>query len=172
MFTRRLNLIHASLALIVAGAAILIVAGKASSSTPASCTPIDVVVWLKGRGNSTAGSAYYVLGLTNLSRRRCALRGYPGVSGVDVASRQLGTAAGRNRQTPVRLVILAPGSSPRVVLQVNDPDVFPPSACKPVTAAGLRVYLPQSTHASIVPVPFEACSRTGPAYLHVAAVTS
>jgi hypothetical protein len=39
---------------------------------------------------------YYTLRLTNLATVPCSLRGYPGVSAVDLAGKQLGSAAGRN----------------------------------------------------------------------------
>ena len=144
-------------------------AGSASSA--AGCDARKVVVWLESRGNAGAGSVWYTLGLTNLSGRRCSLRGYPGVSAVDLARRQLGSAAGRNPQTPVRTVLLAPGGSAQFLLQLNDPGFFPRAACPPTTAAGLRVYLPNATTASVVPVPFRACSRRGDVFLHATAVT-
>ena len=166
----RLGLVAAA---VVAGAGAFAVAGRPLSAPSVTrCDPRDVVVWLEGRGNATAGSVYYTLGLTNLSGRRCSLRGYPGVSALDLHRRQLGSAAGRTPGASVRTVLIAPGRSAQVRLQLNDPGVFPSAACRPVTAAGLRVYLPDATAASVVPVPFGACSRKGPPYLHVSAVTA
>jgi hypothetical protein len=43
--------------------------------------------------------------------------------------------------------------------------------CRPVTAAGLRVYPPNQKGSKVVPFPFRACSRVRPVYLHVQAVT-
>ena len=142
-----------------------------SASSAAGCDARKVVVWLESRGNAGAGSVWYTLGLTNLSGRRCTLRGYPGVSAVDLARRRVGSAAGRNPRAPVRTVLLAPGGSARFLLQLNDPGFFPRAACPPTTAAGLRVYLPNATTATVVPVPFRACSRTGEVFLHATAVT-
>jgi hypothetical protein len=144
-------------------------AGVAASASV--CGPHATVVWLESRGNPGAGSVYYTLRLTNLSQVRCSLRGYPGVSAIDLANRQLGSAAGRNARYPIRTVVLAPGNSAQFLLQLNDPGFFSRPACRPSTAAGLRVYLPDATTASVVPVPLGACSRAGPLFLHATAVT-
>jgi Protein of unknown function (DUF4232) len=92
------------------------------------------------------------------------------VSALNLAGRQIGAPASRDQRTP-RRVGLAPGGTAHVVLKVNNTGVFPASACRPVTAAGLRVYLPNETASSVVPLPFGACSKSGRPYLHVAAVT-
>ena len=57
------------------------------------------------------------------------------------------------------------------VLQVAHTGVYPPPECRPATAAGLRVYPPNQKGSKVVPFPFRACSRVGPVYLHVQAVT-
>ena len=141
------------------------------AASPSVCGPHSTVVWLESRGSPGAGSVYYMLRLTNLSQGRCSLRGYPGVSAIDTAGRQLGSAAGRNARYPVRTILLAPGKSAQFLLQLNDPGFFPRSACRPSTAAGLRVYLPGVTAATVVPVPFGACSHVGAVFLHATAVT-
>jgi hypothetical protein len=144
-------------------------AAHAAGSSEA-CATATLVVWLDTQPDHAAGSAYYRLELTNLSARACTLRGYPGVSAVTLAGRQLGSAAGRNPAHPVRTVTLAPGATASAVLQIADALNFPASACKPGTAAGLRVYPPGQRRARIVPFPFPACTRGGPVYLHVEAV--
>ena len=144
--------------------------GAAPADSTAGCDARNTVVWLEARGDPGAGSAWYTLGLTNLSAHRCSLRGYPGVSAVDLGGRQLGSAAGRNPRTPVQTVVLAPEGSGQFLLQVNDPGFFPRGSCPPTTAAGLRVYLPNATSASVVPVPLRACSRAGSVFLHATAV--
>jgi uncharacterized protein DUF4232 len=143
----------------------------AAGGTPA-CATGGLVAWLDTNGDSAAGSTYFKLKLTNLSGRRCALTGYPGVSAVDLAGRQLGSAAGRNAHTRPSTVSLAPGRTAAAVLQVAHAGVYPTAQCRPVTAAGLRVYPPNQKGSKVVPFPFRACSRVGPAYLHVQAVTS
>jgi hypothetical protein len=142
----------------------------AAGGTPA-CATGGLVAWLDTNGDSAAGSTYFKLKLTNLSGRRCALKGYPGVSAVDLAGRQLGSAAGRNAHTRPSTVSLAPGRTAAAVLQVAHAGVYPTAECRAVTAAGLRVYPPNQKASKVVPFPFRACSRVGPVYLHVQAVT-
>jgi len=145
-------------------------AAHAASGTP-NCATGALVAWLDTNGDSAAGSTYFKLELTNLSGRRCALRGYPGVSAVDLAGRQLGSAAGRNAHTRLSTVSLAPGRTAAAVLQVAHAGVYPTAECRPVTAAGLRIFPPNQKASKVAPFPFRACSRVGPVYLHVQAVT-
>jgi hypothetical protein len=155
-------------ALVVASAA----RADASRTAPGAprCASSGLVVWLDTQGSGTAGSFYYRLELTNLSGHACRLSGYPGVSAVDLLGRQLGRAASRNttlvKPTTVRL---ANGRSAAAVLRVVDTGVFAAASCRPVTAAGLRVYPPNETRAKIVPFPFSVCTH-GPTSLSVAAV--
>jgi hypothetical protein len=162
----------AAVAAVVAACAFVLAPEAAPAPVAASCKAHDVVVWLEDRGDAGAGSVYYTIGLTNFSGRSCSLRGYPGVSAIDLAQHRLGSPAGRNPRNPVRTVRIAAGGSARFLLQLHDPGFFPKASCRPATAAGLRVYLPDSFTSSIVPVPFRACARVGPAFLQVLAVTS
>jgi hypothetical protein len=122
-------------------------------------------------GGGAAGSTYYKLRFTNLSAHRCSLTGYPGVSAVDLVGRQVGAAAGRNPQTVPRRVTVGPGRTASAVLQITDTGVYTRTRCRPVTAAGLRVYPPNQRQSKVVPFPFSACSRGGPTFLRVEAVT-
>jgi hypothetical protein len=145
-------------------------AGTSSASTPRPCGTAGLVVWLESPGSHTAGSTYYRLGFTNLSTRTCALRGFPGVSGVDLAGRRLGSPAARDLARPARTISLAPGRTAIAVVQIVDANNFGRATCAPRTAAGLRVYPPDQTTARLVPFPFLACSRPGPVYLRVRAI--
>ena len=147
-------------------------APSSGDARQAACAASQLVVWLDTRGEGAAGSVYYMLEFTNLSRRACTLDGYPGVSAVSIGGRQLGSAAGRNRQAAARVVALASGATAGVVLQVAQAANYPAAACRRETAAGLRVYPPGSRSAKLVPFPFAACSRRGPVILRVGAVRS
>jgi Protein of unknown function (DUF4232) len=149
--------------LVAAGAA------PATGAIPA-CATSGLVVWLDGGAGVAAGSAYYPLTFTNLSGRACTLAGYPGVSAVGLAGGQLGRAAARDRTARARTVVLAAGRSATAMLQIATAENFPRATCRPVTAAGLRVYPPGQTAARLVPFPFSACSRRGPVDLFVRAV--
>jgi hypothetical protein len=150
--------------------------GAAAAGTP-SCTTSGLVVWLDAKGNGYAGGTDYNLEFTNLSGHTCTLFGYPGVSAVNLAGHQLGSAASRNNAHAPVVVRLASGTTANmagtlatVVLKITDAGVYPPSACSQVTAAGLRVYPPGQTASKLVPFPLGACSRTGPVILRVEAV--
>jgi hypothetical protein len=122
------------------------------------------------RGDGAAGSTFYKLKLTNLSGHTCTLYGFPGVSGVNLAGHQLGRAASRNHSRSSVTVTLANGQTAVTALQITNVGNYSPSACQPVTAAGLRVYPPGATASKVVPFPFRACSASGPTYLSVKAV--
>jgi hypothetical protein len=154
----------------LAAAAIGVGAATTGAAT-ASCKASGLVVWLDTQGDATAGSVYYMLKFTNQSGHACVLTGYPGVSAFDVRGSVLGSAASRDSST-VRTVRLANGATARAVLRIVAAGNFPQSTCRRVVAAGLRVYPPNDTASKVIPFPFEGCSRTGPAYLSVKAVTS
>jgi Protein of unknown function (DUF4232) len=137
-----------------------------SAATP-GCATSGLVIWLNTQSSGAAGSSYYNLELTNLSGRACSISGYPGVSAVNLAGRQLGAAAARDRAQPPHLLTLAAGATATVLLRITDVANFPASSCRQVIAAGLRVYPPNQTGAKVVPFPFRACSRRGPTYLSV-----
>jgi uncharacterized protein DUF4232 len=142
-------------------------APAAGSSTPA-CTTSELVVWLDTRtGGVAAGSAYVGLRFTNLSGHTCTVRGYPGVSAVTLAGRQLGRAAARDRSVHPRTVALRAGQTAMTTLQIGTAANYPRASCRPAIAAGIRVYPPNQTAARVVPYPFPACSRRGPVILIV-----
>jgi uncharacterized protein DUF4232 len=144
--------------------------GRAAASPP-PCSNIGTVAWLNTNSNAGAGSVFFKLQFTNLSGRRCTLRGFPGVSAVDTQGHQLGRAASRDTGTPVRSITLSNGVTARAALRIVQVGNFPASTCRPVTAAGLRVFPPNQGGAKFIPFPFRACSRSGPVYLSVKAVT-
>jgi hypothetical protein len=141
-----------------------------TDAVAAACKTSGLVVWIDTRGDAAAGSVYYTLKFTNQSGRSCTLNGYPGVSAVGLRGQRLGSAASR---TPSRgrPVSLANDETASALLQISQAANFPESACHRVSAAGLRVYPPDQTASKVVPIPFPACSRRGPVFLHVKAVT-
>lgn len=146
-------------------------APQARSAGASRCSASGLVVWLNTQGNGAAGSSYYQLQLTNLSGRTCSLSGFPGVSAVGLSGAQLGSSA--EREVPsgkAKTVRLANGASAVATLRIVEAGNFPKSTCRQTTAAGLRVYPPGQTSSKVVPFPFEACARTGPAYLSIGSV--
>jgi hypothetical protein len=151
-------------------AAAAIAAGAAPAATPAACKTAGLVVWVNTNGgNAAAGSTYVTLEFTNQSGRTCSLSGYPGVSALDLRGHPLGSPGGRNPST-VHVVRLANGATAGAVLQIVVAANYPPAKCRRTAAAGLRVYPPNQTASKVVPIPFEACARTGPVVLNVKAV--
>jgi hypothetical protein len=147
-------------------------AGSSHAAAAASpCSSIGTIAWLNTNSSAGAGSVFFKLQFTNLSGRRCTLRGFPGVSAVDTRGHQLGRAASRDTSTPVRSITLNNGVTARAALRIVQVVNFPASSCRPVTAAGLRVFPPNQSAAKFIPFPFKACSRSGPVFMSVKAVT-
>jgi len=157
---------------LIAGAAALalLIGGSSLAATHRAaatrCTTGRLVVWLDTEGNGAAGSVFYKLQFTNLSNHRCTLFGYPGVSAVDLHGHRLGNPAARLNSHP-RHVTLRKGATAKALLQIVEALNFPKSRCHPVTAAGLRVFPPNTRTSGIVPFPFDACSRHGLVYMNV-----
>ena len=166
----------------VVGAVILApAAAGASAGSPARpsalaaaplCQTPGLVIWLDTTGNATAGTTFYRLHFTNLSGHACTLNGFPFLFAVNLAGHQVGRRAVFRLPPTPRLVSLANGRTATSVLGIVETGVFSRSACRPVTAAGLRVFPPNQTRSKLVPFPFSTCSRPhGPASLNVGAVT-
>ena len=136
----------------------------AGAATP-SCQTDGLVVWLNTEGNGTAGTIFYTLNFTNLSGNTCTLRGYPGVSAVSLGGHLLGSPASRLSGHPVRTIVLRNGRTASATLGAVDTGALP--SCAMATAAGLRVFPPNSTASRTIPFPFPACSNTSAAFLRV-----
>lgn len=166
-------------AMVVAGMSALGCAAAAQAATPsaaprvvvATCTTGQVVSWLNTSGNGYAGGIGYELEFTNVSAHACTLYGFPGVSAVTRAGHQLGGAATRNGPR-TRAVVVKPGRTARALLQVTFTGNFTPSACKPVTAFGLRVYAAGAFGSDVIPFPFSVCSTPHPISISVQSTTS
>lgn len=142
----------------------------AAAPTPACETP-GLVIWLDTNGNVTAGTVFYNLNFTNLSGHACTLNGYPFLFAVNLAGKQVGRRAAFRKPGP-HSVTLRAGKTATAVLGVVDTGNFTKSACRPVTAAGMKVFPPNQTRGKMVPFPFSVCSRKhGPASLNIGAVT-
>jgi len=164
-FPRRL----AAVAGIACAAALIPVASLAATGTTAStprCATSGLVVWANADyGGGYAGGYYYTISFTNLSGHACTLQGYPGVSAVSLTGHQLGSPAGWGSMKP-RVVSLANGATATAQLNIGDAGAF----CRPVTAAGLRVYPPNQTASKVVPIPFGACPHAGPVWMRAGPV--
>lgn len=141
-----------------------------SGAAPLCQTP-GLVIWLDTNGNGAAGTVFFNLHFTNLSGHACTLNGFPFLFAVNLTGHQVGPRATFHRPRP-HLVTVGNGKTATAVIGIEDTGHFPRSACRPVTAAGLRVFPPNQTRSKLVPFPFSTCSRPrGPASLKVGAVT-
>ena len=151
------------------GAALAADTLPAAPAAVRACTADDLGVWLAvAQLDGAAGSVYYPLQFTNLSRHACAMRGFAGVSAVDRNLHQLGSPAGRAHVVPVRTVVLAPGRTAHAVLRYGDVTVSTAPGCHPTFRTfELRVYPPGQRHATYAAFDFEVCSHAGPVYMDI-----
>jgi hypothetical protein len=165
----------ATSAAVAAGSSGAVLTADTSRTAPAAvraCTADDLGVWLAvAQLDGAAGSVYYPLQFTNLSRHACAMRGFAGVSAVDRNLHQLGSPAGRAHVVPVRTVVLAPGRTAHAVLRYGDVTVSTAPGCHPTFRTfELRVYPPGQYHATYAAFDFEVCSHAGPVYMDIGPV--
>jgi hypothetical protein len=119
------------------------------------------------------GSRYHV-DLTNTSGSACALSGYPQVAAYAVGRSgyaQVGNAALHEAVGGASRVLLRPGGTAHWDVDITA--VAPDVACRPVTAAGLRVVPPGASRPRYLRTQLTACSATGPrarVYLRVRAI--
>jgi hypothetical protein len=161
----------------VAGLAISTAAYAATSSGTAitaptaipKCTAFDLGVWVAvGEGNGAAGTIYYPLQFTNVSRHTCSLFGYPGVSALDRNGHQLGSPANWGSRAGARTVYLAPGATAHTLLAYHDAAVTTEPGCDPVfSTALLRLYPPDQRQSTFAEFSLEACSHAGPIYMSI-----
>jgi uncharacterized protein DUF4232 len=164
-------------AAVAAGSSGAVLTAATSRTAPAAvraCTADDLGVWLAvAQLNGAAGSVYYPLQFTNLSRHACAMRGFPGVSAVDRNGHQLGSPAARDHVIPVRTVVLAPGATAHAIVRYGDVTIATAPGCHPTFSTfELRIYPPGQRHATYAAFDFEVCSHAGPVYLDVEPVQS
>jgi hypothetical protein len=113
-----------------------------------------------GLGQGYAGGSYINIDFTNTSGSECTLTGFPGVSLVSGPPYvQIGLAAQRNSNSPVKTITLAPGAVAHALLQVVDALNFPTASCGPAKATDLQVFPPNQTTAVYVPYQSEACAE-------------
>ena len=162
------GLIAATTALAAGSSGTMLTADTAPAAVPA-CAAADLGAWVAvSQGNGAAGSIYYPLQFTNLSRHACAMRGFPGVSAIDRNGHQLGSPAGWATGVAAHTVVLAPGATAHTIMRYSDVTVTTAPGCHPVFSTfELRVYPPGQYSATYAAFGLEACSHAGPIYLSV-----
>ena len=155
-------------------------ASQASSPAPASrtgavpagapsCSTSNLRIAL-APGGAAAGTDFTVIDFTNGGTSPCTLYGYPGVSLISASGAQIGAAATRNPANAPTLVTLASGAKANATLGVANAQNYPTSACKPTTAAQLKVFPPNQIEAIEVPFTVTGCAVSSAHQLSVTAV--
>ncbi len=152
-----------------------VLAADTSHAAPAAvraCTADDLGAWVAvSQSDGAAGTIYYPLQFTNLSRHACAMRGFPGVSAVDRNLHQLGSPASRDHVIPVRTVVLAPGATAHTILGYGDVEVATTPGCHPTFRTfELRIYPPGQYRPTYAAFDLEVCSHIGPVYMGIGPV--
>lgn len=122
------------------------------------------------RSGAAAGSTYATIALRNTGTGPCRLLGYPGVSAVDSAGHQLGAPADRRPGATPTAQVVAPGASTSFVLQASNVANLDPASCRPVDAAGYRIYPPGSRTSVVLPVAGGRACTTTAVFLHTGPV--
>ncbi len=138
-----------------------------TSAGPAACATGNLKASVvSSAGGAAAGSTYYPMNLTNAGTSSCSLFGYPGVSWVSGPSgSQIGQPATRNPVLTPATVVLAPGQTAHVTLQVVDAQNYDKSSCQPVTAHWLKIFPPGQFTALYVKFSALTCSAKLPGKL-------
>jgi hypothetical protein len=144
--------------------------GAAPAGVP-SCSTSNLRIAL-GNGGAAAGTDFTVLDFTNIGAASCTLYGFPGVSLADPSGVQIGAAATRNPANTPTLVTLAPGARANATLGVANAENYPVPACKPTTAAQVKVYPPNETKAIELPFTATGCTVSSAHQLSVTAVVA
>jgi hypothetical protein len=159
-------------ALIACAAGLLPSVALASPGQPAradapACSASSTLVWLGlNPDGAAAGTTFYPIEFTNVSRHTCTLYGYPGVAAINGSGRRVGPAAGHGGAR--HLVTLRRGQTTHALLGIVDAGILC-SGRRAFTAAGLQVYPPnQSVKQPIDSFTFRACKTK--VYMHVISV--
>jgi hypothetical protein len=147
-------------------------ASAAPAATPA-CSSSSLSVWVDASQSSgAAGTIEYALEFTNIAGKACTLFGYPGVSAVNTAGKQLGDAASRNPLFAAKTVTIPAGATAHADLFWSDGEVYTAPGCKRVTASLIKVYPPNQKAAKEGFFDLAVCSAARHPYLQVSVVRS
>jgi len=164
---RKVAAVVAALGIGVGGAVWATSAASAapSAATP-KCTPGNLAVWVNVQtGDGAAGTVRYHLDFTNMSSHTCHLLGYPGVSALNVAGRQMGSPASRDPAVSANVINIAPGRTAHAVFGWVDAAISP--GCHPATASTLRVIPPNDFGSLVTFFDQQVCTTKSPVDLTI-----
>jgi len=162
---RWLAVAAASLAATAALTVALVTPAAATSTRPLAapkapqCSAADLEVWVAAdQSQGAAGTIYYPLEFTNISKHTCTLFGHPGVSAIGSSGRQLGSPAVWDNSVAPHTVRLAPAATGYALLEYHDAAT---GSCPPahrVSALELRVIPPDQSQSVHAFWPLAACT--------------
>jgi hypothetical protein len=125
-----------------------------------ACRGADLVISAGNRSGVAAGTVYSNLVITNLSRRPCTVAGVPAVQAIDRHGRSVGRAEAvpllRQGSHGGRLRVRLRGEG-SATFAVTHYDGIGSGRCKLALTYGLRVSLPGTGPAQVVPLPMSYC---------------
>ncbi|WP_055588381.1 DUF4232 domain-containing protein [Streptacidiphilus griseoplanus] len=151
---RRFAAVGSAALLGLGGALAGAVPAHAAGSAVRTCTVADLRLSMGSR-DVGAGQLHWPIRFTNRSSRTCVMRGYPGVSVLDRANRQIGAAATRSGQSFGTVTLRSGRTAVAVVHTTNGPIGGP---CR-ATGSSLRVFPPGSFRSALVPAALRVCSN-------------
>jgi hypothetical protein len=142
--------------------------GPRARAAAAACSAASVEVWLGlNPDGATAGTTFYPLEFSNISKHACSLFGYPGVSAVGSSGHRIGPPA--EHGGPRHRVTLQPGRTAHALLGIVQAGFI--SGCHGAKGAGLEVFPPgQTVRQPIDSFSFPACKSK--VFMHVMSVQS
>jgi len=157
-----------ALAAVVAASALLPAAaatGRAAASqaavSPPACAAGALAVSVAADHiQGAAGTLFIPIEFTNFSQQTCTLFGFPGVSAVTFAGKQLGSPAAWAGGQP-GTVTLAPGGTGHAILRYSNVITGNCPTADKRTAYELKVFPPGQTQADHALWPFIACTAPG-----------
>jgi Protein of unknown function (DUF4232) len=136
----------------------------------ATATSAGLEVWIgRDLANGAAGTTAFPLEFTNITGHAVTIRGYPGVSALSAAGKQLGAAAGWDAVYPATTVTIPAGGTVHANLFYSTVLTSTPGN-KPVTAAILRIYPPGQTNARTAFFSLPVTTKAGVVDLHVTVI--
>ena len=118
------------------------------------CKASQLEIWLGvGNGGGTAGTIFFPLEFSNISRHPCKLSGFPRVTAVGRRGHRIGRAA-RHLRSRHGKVELWPGNTAHALLGFVEAG----NVCnRPVQASGLKIRAPHTGRSTQISFSFQAC---------------
>lgn len=150
--SRRMAIAAGMAAVALAIPAPIAAAPRAAAAAPPRCGVLDLMGELR-HPTAGAGQRFVTLVLTNVTRRTCALRGYPGLRLLDRRNNPLPTRVVPDRSRRPHLLVLAPGDTARSDLRwgaIPGPTEQHAGPCEP-NPARIAVRPPHAARRLVLP---------------------